>query len=152
MFLLILPKLCTIYLTPEQQSLVADSVHLSLSIARYQASQKPMPSRCLLSCSAQLVLGRPRGRFQPRSGALPQRALNAVQRASWAGTTGGMGATCSKRASFLRRILGSIHYVIKPADSKNASHGTHVVRMWQACKRFTSALSKVRVSAQYRSI
>ena len=33
-----------IYLTPEQQRLVANSLHFSLSIARYQASQRPVPS------------------------------------------------------------------------------------------------------------
>ena len=60
----------SIYLTPEQQRLVANSLHFSLSIARYQASQRPMPSRSLLSCSAQVVLGRPRGRFHPGPSAI----------------------------------------------------------------------------------
>ena len=61
-----LPKtfLKSIYLscTPEQQKLVANSLHFSLSIARYQASQRPMPPKSLLSCLAQVILGRPRGR------------------------------------------------------------------------------------------
>ena len=92
----------SIYLTPEQQSLVANSLHFSLSIARYQASQRPMPSRSLLSCSAQIVLGRPRGRFQSGPGALPQRAPIAVQSASWAGIPGCMRATWPKRASLKR--------------------------------------------------
>ena len=100
--------LISIYLTPEQQRLVANSLHFSLSIARYQASQRPMPSRSLLSCSTQVVLGRPRGRFQPGPGALPQRAPIAVQGASWAGIPGCMQATCPKRASLLRLTLDSM--------------------------------------------
>ena len=98
----------SIYLTPEQQRLVANSLNFCLSIARYQASKRPMPSRSLLSCSAQVVLGRPRGRFQPGPGALPQRAPIAVQSASWVGIPGCMRATCPKRASLLRLTLGSI--------------------------------------------
>ena len=38
----------SIYLTPEQQRLVANSLHFFLSIARYQASQRPVPSRSIL--------------------------------------------------------------------------------------------------------
>ena len=33
-----------IYLSPEQQRLVANFLHFSVSIARYQASQRPVPS------------------------------------------------------------------------------------------------------------
>ena len=68
-----------IYLASEQQRLVANSLHFSLSMARYLAFQKPMPSRSFLSCSAQEVLGRPLGRFQPGPDALPQRASVAVK-------------------------------------------------------------------------
>ena len=95
----------SIYLAPEQQRLVPNSLHFYLSIARYQASQRPMPSRSLLSCSAQVVLGRPRERFQPGPGALPQRASIAVQSASCAGIPGCMRATWPKRASLLRLTL-----------------------------------------------
>ena len=129
----------SIYLTPEQQRLVANSLHFSLSIARYQASQRPMPSRSLLSCSAQVVLGRSRGRFQPGPGALPQRAPIAVQSASWAGIPGCMRATCPKRASLLRLTLGTMFlrcvrplqacFVIKPADSEDALQAAHVERL-----------------------
>ena len=80
----------SIHLTPEQQRLLANSLHFSLSIARYQASQRPMPSRSLLSCSAQVVLRRPRGRFQPGPGAQRQRAPITVQSAPWAGISGCM--------------------------------------------------------------
>ena len=71
-----------IFPSPYQQILVVNALHYSVSIARYQASQRPMPPRSLRSCSAGLVIGRPRGRLQPGSGALPQRTPSAVQRAS----------------------------------------------------------------------
>ena len=119
-------KCLSIYITPEQQRLIANSLLFSISIARYQASQRPMPSRSLLSCSAQVVLGRPRDRFHPGPGALPQRAPIAVQSASRAVITGCMRATCPKRASLLRLTLGSMSSrrvrsftskcVIEPAD------------------------------------
>jgi len=125
-----------IYLSPEQQRLVANFLHFSLSIARYQASQRPMSSRSLLSCSAQEVLGRPPGRFQQGQGALPQQAPIAVQSASWAGIPGCMRAMCPKRAGHLRLILGSMSsrrvlhlqvcYVIEPAYPKNAPQATRV--------------------------
>jgi len=72
-----------IYLAHEQQRLVANSLHFSLSIAKYQASQSrdpchrgPTPSWA--SCSAQVVLGCPQGRFQPGPGASPQRNPSAI--------------------------------------------------------------------------
>ena len=117
-----------------------------------------MPSRSLLSCSAQVVLGRPRGPFQPGPGALPQRAPIAVQSASWAGIPGCMRATCPKRASLLCLTLDSMSSRrVRSFASKFVTWSNQRIlrmrrklRIWNACKRLTSVLSRVHVSAQYK--
>ena len=103
--------------------------------------QRPMPSRSLLtSCSAQVVLGRPRERFQPGPDALPQRAPIAVQSASWAGIplhASNMpkeGKSPSSDSRFdVHKACAVLHlqvcYVIDPADSDNASQAAHVKRL-----------------------
>jgi len=113
----------------------------------------------ILSCSAQVVLGRPRGRFQSGPGALPQRAPIAVQSASWAGIPGCMRATCPKRASLLRLTLGSMSSRrVRSFTSKFVMWSNQRIprircklRMWKACRRLTSVLSRVHVSAQHNS-
>src|SRR5277367_3576983 len=149
----------SIYLAREQQRLVANSLHPSLFIARYQASQRPIPYRSLRNCSAHVVLGRPLGRFQPSSGALPQRTPSAVHRASWAGTPGCIRDTCPKSASLLRLILGSmsLRRVLSLTSAFVTKSNQRIpsmrrrLRMWKACRRSISALSRVHVSAQYSS-
>ena len=77
-----------------------DYLCLSISIARFQAYQRPMPSRSLLSSSAQWSLDSHEVASKPDQ--VRYRSESLEQRVSWTGTSGGMRATCPKRASLLR--------------------------------------------------
>ena len=96
-----------------------------------------MPSRSLLSCLAEVVLGRRQGRFQPGPGAVPQQAPIAVQSASWAGI--GLHAShvpeevmyppSDSRLDVLEACAVlhlQVCYLIEPADPEYAPQATRV--------------------------
>ena len=131
------PYFCSIYLARDQQRHVANSLRPSISIARHQASLRPMLSRSHLSCSVQVVCGCPRGRFQLASETLSQRTPSAVHRASCVAPRRHAGhileedksPASNPRLHILQTsaiLYLCVRYIVEPANSEYTAQTPHM--------------------------